>query len=135
MGRDAVVPDRGRRSAKLDRVPGYRVSDVHGGVHHSAGRQRTRVLRGDVLIADALGHQSVHHEHGCRRPAHDSVLRALLVRRHALVAVLAVWRRPLSHRQFCTSCRRFGMKPRAYTRNKRIAARFTSIFRCTDFTP
>lgn len=107
--RDVRVVPRGERGgARLDRVPDARLPDVHGGVHRRAGRQRAGVLRGAVLRANALGHQPVHHEHGRRRPAHDAVLRAVLVRRHAPVAVLAVRQRPVPHGQLRAGRRRAG---------------------------
>lgn len=93
------MPRRTRRSAGLDHVPGRHLLDVHGRVRGSTDRQRVGVLRGRVLRPDALGHQSVHYEHGRRRPADDAVLRAVLVRVHVTVAVLAVRQRPLPHRQ------------------------------------
>lgn len=102
------VPRRERRAAGLHRVPNGRLPDVHDGVRDGAGRQRAGVLRGHVLRPDALRHQPVHHEHGRRRPAHDRVLRAVLVRRHAPVAVLAVRQRPVPHRQLRPGRRRPG---------------------------
>lgn len=103
-----VVSRERRRHAGLARVPGRRLPDVHGRVRRGAGRQRAGVLRGHVLRADALRHQSVHHEHGRRRPAHDAVLRPVLVRRHAIAPVLAVRPRPLPHRQLRAGRRRPG---------------------------
>lgn len=115
-----------RRGAGHDRVPNGRLPDVHRGVRRVAGRQRAGVLRGHVLRADALGHQPVHHEHGRRRPAHDAVLRAVLVRRHAHVAVLAVRQRPMPHRQLRAGSRRIGMQsfppriPSPYVCNEQV---------------
>lgn len=97
-----------RRRAWHGRVPNTRLPDVHDRVRRVAGRQRAGVPRGHVLRADALGHQPVHHEHGRRRPAHDALLRAVLVRRHAAAAVLAVRQRPVPHRQLRPGGRRAG---------------------------
>lgn len=111
MERDArLVRRRVRRPARLDRFSGRRILNVHRGVRGGAGRQRAGVLRGIVLVANALCHQSVHHEYGRRRPAHDRVLRAVLVRGHALVAVLAVRQRLVSYGQLRSSRRRSGIK-------------------------
>lgn len=103
-----VVPRGRRRHIGLARVPGRRLPDVQRGVRRGAGRQRAGVLRGHVLRADALRHQPVHHEHGRRRPAHDGLLRPVLVRRHATAPVLAVRPRPLPHRQLRAGRRRPG---------------------------
>jgi len=93
---------------RVGRVPNARLPDVHDRVRRIAGRQRSGVLRGRVLCADALGHQFVHHEHGRRRPAHDALLRPVLVRRHAAAPVLAVRQRPVPHRQLRPGGRRAG---------------------------